>query len=124
MSAPRPPPLGGWPVLPERTLEWGGVGSCGGSWDRGQGEARTEPPASRAALQAAGTRGVPRSSGGPLSAGSLFPGDPVSFPVQSGPRVACTVCFSTVWKLKFTSTCFWASKGASGAPCPLLHSSS
>lgn len=26
MSAPRPPPPGGWPVLPERTLGWGGVG--------------------------------------------------------------------------------------------------
>lgn len=25
MSAPRPLPAGGWPVLPERTLGWGGV---------------------------------------------------------------------------------------------------
>ena len=130
MSAPPPPATGRLACPPG---EDPGVGRCGGGAEeagtRGQGEARTEPPASRAVPlasravpQAVGTHGVPRSSGGPLSVGSLFTGDPMSSPVQSGPRVACTVCFSTVWKLKFTSTCFWASKGASGAPGPLLQS--
>lgn len=46
---------------------------------------------------------------------SVSQGAFVSFAVKQIPSVACTVCFSTVWKIKFTSTWFSASR-ALGQP--------